>query len=105
MFLFNLYKILFGSKDIEELKKKVSLKKYTKEINEAMVESVGKDNAKVLKLVLTAFIALSLLVNYILMIQLILAIILGSYGARKLYSIPAASNVLNKITIYIRKNL
>ncbi len=100
---FNWYTVLFGRKDLEQLKAKISIGKYLKEINEALESSLGRKGAAVTKVVLF-LVAIAILVsNALLFLAGFVGLVIGTMLAKKSFKISAVSNVLNKIATYINR--
>jgi len=100
-FLLNLQIIVFGSKFKELLKQKISIMKYVNEILKSSEETIGKDNTKILKIILSLMFLFALIFNFYFFIKIIIAFLLGTWSAKKLYQIPKYANYINKISTYI----
>lgn len=101
--LLNFYIILFGTKDIDKLKSKICLSKYIDDINTNLKNLVGGKMTIAFYGVVFMVLVLLLLVNILSLLQICLAIIFGTYLAKKLYDIPKISNVMNKVAVYINR--
>ncbi len=102
-FILNLYIIIFGKKNLEILREKISIKKYLSEINDSLVSLMGNNYANILKIVLVILSFAFIIFNAFIFIQCLLAVILGTFIAKKSYQVPAFNNVLNKILTYINR--
>lgn len=102
-FLLNLYIIIFGKKDLTALKEKISIKKYITEIDESLKSLLGENNTKIFKGVLGLLSVIFVIFNAIAFIECLLAVLLGTFAAKKSYQIPCVSNILNKIATYINR--
>ncbi len=101
--LFNFYIVVFGSADIQKLKQSISISKYIQEMNVSLTDALGDKPATALKLLLIALSVMLVIFNALFFIQVILGIIIGTFGAKKLGQMGAVSNWLNKIKTYINR--
>lgn len=101
--LLNWYIILFGNKDLEQLKNKMSIQKYLREIEQSLVTEFGDKVTTWLKIGLIVLCIAIVIFNAFLFIGLLLGIILGTFLAKKSFKIGSLSNVLNKIATYINR--
>jgi hypothetical protein len=102
--LFNLFVIVFGTKDVQALKTKMAAGgSYLKEINRALIEGLGDQAATGLKLVLTVLAILFLIWHLVTAILALLAVALGTWTAKRLYKITAVSEVLNRLATYVNR--
>ena len=102
-FLLNLYLTIFGKKDLNRLKEKISIKKYIKEIEEALHEIFGKNGTKLFKGIIVLLSITFIIFNAFTFLICLMAIILGTYTAKKAWQISIVSNFLNKIATYINR--
>lgn len=101
---FNLFVIVFGTKDVEALKAKIARgDSFLKEINRALVEGLGDQAATALKLVLAVLAILFLIWHLVTAVLCLLAVALGTWAAKRAYKIPAVSNALNKLATYVNR--
>jgi hypothetical protein len=98
-----LYVIIFGKKAIESLKTKISIGKYLTEINESLDGLVGSQYASGIKYLLLILSAFFVIFNVAFFLKGLIAVVLGSWVAKKSFQISAVSNVLNKIACYINR--
>lgn len=103
VFLFNLYVVIFGKQDIQALKNKLSISKYLSEINNSLKHAVGDEIAKWLKVVLILLLLMVVIFNIYFFIGCLIALILGTFAAKKAYQYPWTSNIINKIATYINR--
>jgi len=101
--LFNFFIILFGKKDLEQLKAKMSIGKYMKEINDGLISGLGDTGATLIKLAIAIIVILFIIFNLIPTLLTLLVIAIGTFTAKKAYRIGAVSNILNKIATYINR--
>lgn len=99
----NWYIILFGKKDLEQLKNKVSIKKYLAEIEDSIDKSFGKKITTIVKLALIAVSIVVIVANAFLFLVSIGAFVLGVFLAKKSYEFGPVANVLRRIAIYINR--
>lgn len=101
--LFNFFIIIFGKKDLEYLRTRLSFGTYIQEINSGMVDMIGDRGATVVKLGVVIAFGIVLLFNFVGVVLLVGAIGIGTVVAKKAYQIPAVSNILNRIATYIKR--
>lgn len=101
--LFNWYTILFGKKDLEQLKNKISIQKYLKEMNEALSTGIGEKEASLVKLVAIVLCVVIVICNAYAFLAVLVALIVGTFAAKKSYQVGAVSNLLNKMATYINR--
>ncbi len=102
--LFNFFVLAFGTKDVDALKAKIAKGDgYLKQLNEALVEGLGQQGATGLKLVLTVCAILFLIWHLVTAILCLLAVVLGTWAAKRAYKIPAVGNLLNKVATYVNR--
>lgn len=101
--LFNFYTTIWGKQDLEKLKGKISFGKYLKEMNEGLQDAIGDVAATIVKICFCILVVIIVFVNFWLCLACLLALVLGTWAAKKAYQIPAVSNVLNKIATYINR--
>lgn len=99
----NLYIIIFGKRNLEALKNKVSIKKYLKEIDDSLTSLMGKKYANFTKLILIILSVVFVVFNAVIFIECLVGVILGTFGAKKSYQIPIFNNYLNKILTHINR--
>ena len=101
----NVYILIFGKEDINNLRSRLSFGKYLKEIDQALADSMGYMWASLAKFLFIIFLVLSLLFNYLFFIMVFVAVALGTWCAKKLYSVPMVNGFLNKVATYIKRAL
>lgn len=102
--LFNFFVLAFGTKDVEALKAKIARgDSYLKQINEAMTDALGDQGATALKLGLSAIAVLLLIVNLVNTVLALLAVVAGTWTAKRAYKIPSVANAINKVTTYVNR--
>ena len=102
--LFNLFVIVFGTKDIEALKARMaSGGSYVKEVNDALIEGIGDQAATLVKLLLCVGAVIFLIYHLVTAVLSLLAVALGTWAAKRAYKVPAVSSVLNRIATYINR--
>lgn len=101
--LLNWYIILFGKKDLEQLKNKISIGKYLKEIDESLVKEIGDKYTTLIKISLIVLSIVIVLTNAYLFLSGLVALILGTSVAKKSFKVGAIQNVLNKLATYINR--
>ncbi len=101
--LLNWYIILFGKKDINQLKTKLSIRKYLVQIEESIDNELGHSATTFVKLGFAAILVLLVIFNITFFVLSVLAIMLGVFLAKRSYQIGMISNVLNKIATYINR--
>lgn len=101
--VFNWYVILFGRKDLEELKSKISLRKYLKQINESLESAIGARNATFVKIGVIVLSLVIVIAKAFFFVAGLAGLVLGTFVAKKLYQVGAVSNILNKLATYINR--
>jgi len=101
--LFNFYVMLFGKKDLTKLKEKISIQKYLKELDTALTEMLGDKGATIAKISGIILSIVFVVMNAVTFLLSALALLVGTYAAKKLYVVPTVSNVLNKLATYINR--
>lgn len=97
------YVSIVGTKEIRDLKEKVSIKKYFKQMSDALDEFVGDGVAIAIKLLLVVFAIIFVVVNAILFLYILVGIVLGIFLSKKLQDIPSVKAFCNKMTIYVNR--
>lgn len=98
-----MYVILFGKKDLETLKNKISIKKYIAEIEQSLVEMTNDKAVTAIKVALIVVSVAFVILNALAFLQILAAVVVGTFGAKKSYEIPAVSNYMNKLATYINR--
>lgn len=101
----NIYILLWGKKSIEELRAKMSVGKFLKEINDTLVHETSEHFVfamKTLGILLLLAIAIH---NALLLLAALVGIALGVFVAKRCYENPASQNELNKLATYINRTM
>ena len=101
--LVNWYVLVLGHADLQALKAKVPLKRYFNELKSSSFEMMGEGPTLLFGLALSVLLGTIVLVNAVLFAELIVAILLGTWLAKKGHQVPAISNVLNKVATYVNR--
>lgn len=101
--LLNWYIILFGKKDLEQLKAKLSIKKYLAEMGDAMEKAIGRAGSICVQLGFVVLSGVIVIANAFLFMAGIGGFVLGVFLAKKSYQVGSISNVLRRIAIYINR--
>ena len=102
--LFNLFVIVFGTKDVEALKAKIARgDSYLKEISKGLTEALGEKGATALKVLLVLLAVVMLITHLVTAIGILVAVAVGTWAAKRIYKIPAAQNLLNKVATYVNR--
>lgn len=101
--LFNLYTFIWGKKDLQALRGKLSIGRYLKELSDSIKAALGEDVLKWIKICVPIILILIILFNLIFFIECALAIVLGIYAAKRAYQYPATNSFINKIATYINR--
>lgn len=102
-FLFNLYVLVFGKKDLDALKQKISIRQYLREIEDGLLQSIGDKWTTLLKILFIILSIVFVIFNVFSFLLCIAAIMGGTFAAKKSWEIPSVSNLLNKIATYINR--
>lgn len=102
-FFLNLYVIIFGKKSVEQMRQKLSLKKYLSELNEGLDEIAGKGGAKFMRGAVVVLAISFVIFNALTFLLCLLAVFAATFAAKKSYQVSRVSNFLNKIATYISR--
>lgn len=101
--LFNWYVILFGKKDLEVLKSKLSIRTYLKEIEDGLDKIFGDNFTTILKIVFIVLSVVVVIANAFLFLAGLGAFLIGVWLAKKSYQFGPVMSVLRRIAIYINR--
>ncbi len=101
--LVNLYIVVFGKEDLEHLKGKISLRLYLRELDASIVDGIGDRGATAVKLSIILLSVAVIIVNALTFLGCLVAVVLGTFVAKKLHQVSAVSNLLNKVATYINR--
>ncbi len=101
--LFNWYVAIWGKQDLDQLKQKISIKKYLADISNGLEEGLGKKGSTITKLLIIIILIGILVANAFLLLGVLVSVALGMYVAKKLFQVGAVSNILHKIATYINR--
>lgn len=99
----NLYIIIWGKGDLEKLKHKIPFTTYLREIEDSLEEMIGHTWTATLAGLLVVLAISMVVINVYLVVGSVVAIIAGTFLAKKLYQIPQAHGFINKIATYINR--
>lgn len=99
----NIYVIVFGCKDVNSLKERLSMGKYLAIVNKSMVENLGDKGATAAKLGCVVLVGIFILFNVWSFVGALVGLFAGMVAAKRLYQVPAVSNVVNKIATYVNR--